>query len=126
MRQFLAAVMPFPARFRRLLGVARFFRPIAGLLPKQLAAALALVPARSHDEAFVSPIDTPEARPRARVGLMTGCVQSVIGVSAHAATSRLLRRMGCELVELSGCCGSLTHHLGRTSETREFAAKFDD
>ena len=124
MRQFLAAVMPFPARFRRLLGVARLFRPIAGLLPKQLAAALALVPARSHDEAFVSPIDTPEARPRARVGLMTGCVQSVIGMSAHAATSRLLRRMGCELVELSGCCGSLTHHLGRTSETREFAAKF--
>jgi glycolate oxidase iron-sulfur subunit len=30
--------------------------------------------------------------------------------------------MGCEIVDLAGCCGSLTHHLGRADETRRFAA----
>jgi glycolate oxidase iron-sulfur subunit len=148
MRQLLAAVMPYPNRFRRLLGIARWFKPFARLLPKSLAAALALVPARQNGQPAVSspapaiksasgarvdlsppapapkspPALAPESPPRARVGVMTGCVQSVLGTSANAATSRLLLRMNCELVELNGCCGSLSHHLGRSDETHQFGA----
>jgi glycolate oxidase iron-sulfur subunit len=125
MRSLLAAVMPYPARFRRLLSLARFVKPIARLLPARVAAALALIPAgakrRTHNDPAPAALDAPL---RARVGLMTGCVQSVLGTAANEATVRLLRRMGCELVDLDGCCGSLTHHLGRAAETRQFAAGF--
>jgi glycolate oxidase iron-sulfur subunit len=125
MRRLLATVMPYPARFRRLLFLARLFRPVAKLLPKRLAAALALVPASAERRTSVMPAEAAlVSPPRARVGLMTGCVQSVLGTTANEATVRLLRRMDCELVELAGCCGSLTHHLGRPGETRQFAAGF--
>jgi glycolate oxidase iron-sulfur subunit len=53
-------------------------------------------------------------------------VQSVLGAEANAATIRLLERSGCELVALDGCCGSLTHHLGQTAATEQFAARFID
>lgn len=142
MRRLLAAVMPYPHRFRFLLMLARAIKPFARLMPKHLSAAIALVPAApsalhrgepSDSRQSASPTgqvsdtvsDRQElAKPRARVGVMTGCVQSVLGSSANTATSRILARMGCELVEISGCCGSLTHHLGREGETREFAASF--
>jgi glycolate oxidase iron-sulfur subunit len=32
--------------------------------------------------------------------------------------------MDCEVVDVGGCCGSLTHHLGQTGATREFARRF--
>jgi glycolate oxidase iron-sulfur subunit len=125
MRRVLATVMPYPNRFRRLLSLARLVKPVATLLPKRLAAAIALVPASEQRRAGVdSPEPALDSPTRARVGLMTGCVQSVLGTTANDATRRLLRRMGCELVDLSGCCGSLTHHLGRSADTRQFAAGF--
>jgi glycolate oxidase iron-sulfur subunit len=128
-RRLLAAVMPYPQRFRLLLRLARWVRPLAPLLPRRLQAAVTLVP-----QAPPAPADrrTPQgsgARPsetktRIRVGVMTGCVQSVLGQSANAATASLLQRMGCEIVPIDGCCGSLTHHLGRVADTRAFAAAF--
>jgi glycolate oxidase iron-sulfur subunit len=160
LRRLLAAVMPYPKRFRRLLALARGVRPLAGILPRRLAAALALVPRRqSAASAAESGARQPTAKPavaraaavtqsaatgaaatqsgttlpadsrtaaRPRIGVMTGCVQSVLGASANAATFRLLERMGCDVFEISGCCGSLTHHLGQTSATRDFAAAFID
>jgi len=124
MRRLLAAVMPYPRRFRVLLALARGFKPFARLMPKRLAAALALVPSAQPLEPVSAP--AKPTQPRARVGVMTGCVQSVLGAAANAATARLLARMDCELVEIPGCCGSLTHHLGREQETRAFAASFSD
>jgi len=35
----------------------------------------------------------------------------------------VLTRAGCEVVPISGCCGSLVHHLGRERETIEFGAR---
>jgi len=60
---------------------------------------------------------------RARVALLTGCVQTVLEPSINAATIRLLTRAGCEVVTISGCCGSLVHHLGREREALEFGAR---
>jgi glycolate oxidase iron-sulfur subunit len=125
LRSLLAAVMPYPRRFRSMLALARWVRPLAPLLPRRLAAALALVPrARPGPGDRDVPERSGSRQPRARVGVMTGCVQSVLGQSANAATFRLLERAGCETVAIPGCCGSLTHHLGRRGETRAFAADF--
>jgi glycolate oxidase iron-sulfur subunit len=52
---------------------------------------------------------------RARVALLAGCAQQVLAPSINAATIRLLNRLGVEVVlpPGAGCCGALTHHMGR-------------
>ncbi|HAV08847.1 MAG TPA: glycolate oxidase iron-sulfur subunit, partial [Rhodobacteraceae bacterium] len=41
------------------------------------------------------------------------------------ATIRLLTRLGCDVVipEGMGCCGALTHHMGREKDAHNSAAK---
>ena len=51
---------------------------------------------------------------------MTGCAQQVLDPDISAATIRLLTRLGAQVViPEQGCCGALTHHMGRDS--RDFA-----
>jgi glycolate oxidase iron-sulfur subunit len=56
-----------------------------------------------------------EGARRGRVALLTGCAQKVLSPSINEATVRLLTRMGIEVVIAPevGCCGALTHHMGR-------------
>jgi glycolate oxidase iron-sulfur subunit len=75
-----------------------------------------------------SPVDRPQIFPalgerRLRVALMHGCAQQVLAPEINEATIRLLTRLGCEIVvaEGSGCCGSLTHHLGQEAPALAFA-----
>lgn len=134
MRRGLAAVLPYPWRFRWLLLLARAVRPLAPILPTRIAAALRLVPAarggrRSHSDRVAeraARLPATDARESAkpRVAMLTGCVQSVLGADANAAARRLLGRMGCDVVEVDGCCGALTHHLGLARETHRFADRF--
>jgi glycolate oxidase iron-sulfur subunit len=57
---------------------------------------------------------------RARVGLVTGCVQGVFFPNVNAATARVLAAEGCEVVVPpgQGCCGALSTHAGRLDEAR--------
>jgi glycolate oxidase iron-sulfur subunit len=59
-----------------------------------------------------------------RVALMTGCAQKALNTDINDATIRLLRRLGCEVVipRGVGCCGALTHHMGREAEAHASAA----
>jgi len=56
-----------------------------------------------------------EGARRGRVALLAGCAQTVLAPSINEATIRLLTRMGIEVVIARGvgCCGALTHHMGR-------------
>jgi glycolate oxidase iron-sulfur subunit len=60
-----------------------------------------------------------------RVALMTGCAQKALNTDINDATIRLLTRLGCEVVvaEGAGCCGALTHHMGKTAESHATAAR---
>ncbi len=58
---------------------------------------------------------------RLRVALLTGCAQAVLTPGVHAATIRVLNRAGAEVVTIGGCCGALTHHMGRESQGRSTA-----
>jgi len=62
---------------------------------------------------------------RMRVALMTGCAQKALNTDINDATIRLLTRLGAEVVvaQGAGCCGALTHHMGKTSESHAAAAK---
>ena len=56
---------------------------------------------------------------------MTGCAQRALNTDINDATIRLLQRLGCEIVipQGQGCCGALTHHLGKTTESHAAAAQ---
>ena len=60
-----------------------------------------------------------------RVALLNGCAQTVLDTRINEATIRLLTRHGVEVVVArgAGCCGALAHHLGKTRESRAFAAR---
>ena len=61
---------------------------------------------------------------RGRVGILTGCVQSVVFGSVNTATARVLAADGYEVVAPpQGCCGALSMHAGRGDEGRAFARR---
>jgi glycolate oxidase iron-sulfur subunit len=119
LRDFLAAVLPRPRLFRLALRAAALARPIAWLLPARLRGIAALAPRRVP---AASPVDRPQVFPaqgtrKKRVALLAGCAQQVVAPQINEATIRLLTRHGCEVVIArgAGCCGGLTHHMGRPS-----------
>jgi glycolate dehydrogenase iron-sulfur subunit len=125
LRRLLGAVLSRPERFRGVLKAARLGRPFAALMPRRLRAMLTLAPRRL-------PAPSPTGRPQTfpaqgerqmRVALLAGCAQQVLIPSINEATIRLLTRHGCEVVVVdgSGCCGSLNHHLGQEESALAFA-----
>lgn len=128
LRGVLARILPYPMRFRAALLAAKFARPLGRFLPDaRLRAMLAMAPrrvppvSRNDDPQCFAPLGTP----RMRVALMTGCAQKALNTDINDATLRLLARLGCEVVVPSGmgCCGALTHHMGREPESLGFAAR---
>jgi glycolate oxidase iron-sulfur subunit len=127
LRWVLAKVIPHPTRFRLALLGAKIGRPFARLMPDaRLRAMLAMAPRQIPP---VSRNDDPQMFPargtrRMRVALMTGCAQRALNTDINDATIRLLTRLGCEVVVArgAGCCGALTHHMGREGEAHAAAA----
>jgi glycolate oxidase iron-sulfur subunit len=66
---------------------------------------------------------TPE--PVRRVGMVTGCVQSVYFGDVNAATARVLAMEGCEVVIPAdqGCCGALMEHAGEEETALAYARR---
>ena len=127
LRSVLARILPYPMRFRVALLGARIARPLARFLPDpRLRAMLAMAPRVIPP---VSRNDDPQtfaatAPRRMRVALMTGCAQKALNTDINDATIRLLRRLGAEVVvaEGAGCCGALTHHMGKSDLSHASAA----
>ena len=128
LRWVLARILPYPMRFRVALLGAKIARPFRRLIPDaRLRAMLDMAPqtippvSRNDDPQSFQPV----APRRMRVALMTGCAQRALNTDINDATIRLLRRLGCEVViaEGAGCCGALTHHMGRETESHATAAK---
>ncbi len=131
LRNVLAYVLPSPARFRAALVGAVLARPFAFLLPKtgpfaRLRAMLAMAPANIPSP---SNVDLPQVFPaqgklRKRVAILQGCAQQVLAPQINEATIRLLTRLGCEVsvAQGSGCCGALTHHMGKLDASHASAA----
>ena len=128
LRWILARILPYPGRFRLALLGARIGRPFAFLMPDaRLRAMLEMAPKQIPP---VSRNDDPQTfpakgQPVKRVALMTGCAQRALNTDINDATIRLLTRLGCEVVvaEGAGCCGALTHHMGKTGESHAAAAR---
>lgn len=152
LRAVLAFVLPYPNRFRLALLGAKLgspFRPLVAKLPKvgnRLAAMLDLVPAtlpgrNPTDRPGTFPADlsclevsasfrgeTVPVKQVGRVALLRGCAQSVLRPDFNEAAIRLLTRHGVEVVQAAGegCCGALTHHMGKEHSSHAFAKRTID
>jgi glycolate oxidase iron-sulfur subunit len=128
-------LLPHPERLRLLAGLLRHYQR-SGLqrllrasgalqcLPGRLDQAEAALP-RLPDRFFQPRQELFPAweRRRYRVGLFVGCVMPYLYPEVHAATLRVLRRNGCEVVvpQDQVCCGALNVHSGERQMARQMA-----
>lgn len=119
---FIEQVFPFPWRVKlaiapvqiaRALGLGALLPEITAFVPKD---------SRSVNLPEVSPATAPK---RGRVGLISGCVQSVMFGDTNAATVKLLNRAGYDVVtpREQVCCGALYAHSGNLASAREVAQR---
>ena len=128
LRWVLARILPYPGRFRLALLGAKIGRPFRALMPDaRLRAMLDMAPrvippvSRNDDpQTFLA-----KGAKRMRVALMTGCAQRALNTDINDATIRLLTRLGAEVVIARdmGCCGAVTHHMGREDQAHAAAAR---
>jgi glycolate oxidase iron-sulfur subunit len=107
LRALAFAVLPHPKVMRVTLPFSRLapFRAFRELAPpwRELVSPPRVTPATGTKHR--------------RVGLLTGCVQSVLFGEVNRATARVLSAHGCEVVApFDGCCGALALHAGRREQ----------
>ncbi|MDW8029533.1 MAG: heterodisulfide reductase-related iron-sulfur binding cluster [Armatimonadota bacterium] len=58
-----------------------------------------------------------------RVGLATGCVNSIVLSRTNWSTAEVLSASGCEVIipKSQGCCGAISLHTGHLEEAKKFA-----
>jgi len=107
-----------PALLAKRFGVQRF-------LPAFLREALSLIPSRLSADALPQFSPATGSRKRGRVGLIRGCVMSVMFGETNLATMRLLNRAGYDVVVPSEqvCCGALYAHGGNLDSARDCARR---
>ena len=127
LRWMLSQILPYPMRFRIALLAAKIGRPFAPLIPDaRLKAMLAMAPKVIPPVSRNDDPQTFSAKPsrQKRVALMTGCAQKALDTDINDATIRVLTRLGCDVVvaQGAGCCGALTHHMGKSDQSHQSAA----
>jgi len=131
LRALLAKILPNPTRFRLALWLAwpaKLLAPLLSLLGlRQLAALSRLTPAKPPAWPKLSSKRRFPAigERKGRVALLSGCVNQVLSPAVNEAAIGLLNRHGIEVVvpQGEGCCGALTHHLGRVDESLDFVRR---
>jgi glycolate oxidase iron-sulfur subunit len=119
-RRMLAAIVPYPGRFRLALKAAPLGRRFASTFRRvglgELAAMTDLAPQkRLRSAKFTGPGTAATEGPRtARVIMLAGCAQQVLRSEINDATIRILARGGVDVIVSAGagCCGALTQHIG--------------
>ncbi|MCW5692078.1 MAG: glycolate oxidase subunit GlcF [Pseudolabrys sp.] len=123
-RAMLARVLTDQSLFRLAVVGGKLARPFAAVFSalglSRLAAMVRLTPVTSpappSDRA--RKVYPAQGERRGRVALLGGCINPVLSPSTNEAAIRTLNRHGVEVViaEGEGCCGSLTHHMGREEQ----------
>lgn len=125
LRALVFFIFPHPGRLRALLPLA----PLGQALPlPALLRPLAELAPPWRPAAGPPPVTFPQGARRGRVGMVSGCVQSVLFADVNAASARVLAAWGFEVVvpPAQPCCGALHLHAGRREEGRRRAQALAD
>ncbi|MEV8512727.1 heterodisulfide reductase-related iron-sulfur binding cluster [Dactylosporangium sp. NPDC051484] len=131
LRTALFALLPYHRRLRvakaPLVGYRSLGTPLKRRLPATLRTLVDLAPPLRRAVPLPPLVNALGPR-RARVGMLTGCVQHAFFPSVNAATARVLAAEGCDVVipPAQGCCGALSLHSGRRDEAARFASAILD
>lgn len=121
-RAVLAAVLPYPARFKFALSAASLAKPFAGIVGKipggkPMEAMLKLAPSTlpKQPRQLLQEVHTTDKKTVGRVAMLSGCAQKILDPKINQATIELLNNLGVEVVtpKAEGCCGALVHHMGK-------------
>jgi glycolate oxidase iron-sulfur subunit len=129
LRAVLANLLPYPDRFRFALKFAPLGRPLSAMFKSvglpEVSAMLALAPKSVPKPGKYSGPGSAQTKAdrRKRVILLAGCAQQVLRPEINDATIQLLARRGVdvEIAPGAGCCGALTHHMGKEQAALEMA-----
>ncbi|MBX6382471.1 MAG: 4Fe-4S dicluster domain-containing protein [Microbispora sp.] len=126
-RALVFALFPYRRRLRAMrlpMRLARRLRAFLERVHPSLGAMAELAPDAPRP-VRLPPLVRARRRRRARVGLLTGCVQGEFFPQVNAATARVLALEGCDVVipPRQGCCGALSLHSGREDEAKRFARR---
>ena len=118
-------VLSRPLWFKSILNIAKFLSPVSYIFGKKISRLFKLLPRQNVSNLAINRngLYLGENNKLKRVALLTGCVQDALRPAINQATKRLLNRMGIEIVLSSnvGCCGALSHHMGKNRMTRKMA-----
>jgi len=123
-------LLPYPRRLKLAAALLRLYqrsglqRVIRPLLPERLRRMESMLPPIS--QRFFTPdanvLPALGAR-RAKVAMLNGCVMPLLFSEVNAATVRVLRRNGCDVVFPRNqiCCGALNVHNGESAAAKRMA-----
>lgn len=122
-RKVVQETLPSPNRFRWAARAGAMAEPFKNWMPDKFAKMIELLPGRLPEGIRLPALIPAEGAQRARIALLTGCVQQVLAPQINAATVRVLARNGVEVVipGEQGCCGALAWHSGDHAKARSKA-----
>ena len=133
-------IFPHPLRLKlsmlgprvlQKIGLWKLLVSLSGkMLPAQLDKMQQMLPAVGPlwekslaDRYPAHPQSSADGKPKAVVGLLAGCVGSVLFQAVNRQTIALLQIAGCDVVvpKAQRCCGAIHHHGGQIETARAFA-----
>lgn len=113
-RRVVLTTLPNPGRFRSAARSGNLARGMQNALPNQFRAMLELLPKQLPESKPLPAFYPAQGERRARIALLTGCVQQALQPEINWATLRVLARNGVETIIPAGqgCCGALAMHTG--------------
>jgi glycolate oxidase iron-sulfur subunit len=124
-RALICETLPYPGRFRLAVRGGKIGKLVESALPDKLGAMLGLIPDTLPASSPLPAIYPAKGKVRAKVALLSGCVQEVLAPEINRATLRVLAENGVEthIPRAQGCCGSLMMHIGEDQRAMQLAEK---
>jgi len=125
-------LLPYPNRLKLAFALLRLYqrsglqRLLRPLLPEKLRGMDGMLPEIPQKffqpQANILPAIGPR---RAKVAMLNGCVMPLMFGDVNAATVRVLRRNGCDVIFPPNqiCCGALNTHNGESVAAKQMARK---
>ena len=116
----LLRVLESPGLFRLAVLSGQLARHVSAIVPHAFHPMLRLLPSSLEPARPLPQLVPAIGVRRARVALLSGCVQQVLSPDINHATIRVLAANGVEVVvpPNQGCCGALAAHAGHAGHAR--------